>query len=341
MALATFTPKRSTPLLPGTLKNLFFPPEKNEYQYFQRAAECPFAKGDFSVKAAWAADAAMLCYARYGSTRMTDAEFQQILASAGLKLQKKIGEDPNNWNAPGTQGFFATGDGFALLVFRGTEADDPADLRSDLNILLVPEHHYQGAASPPLGHFALVHHLFSAPCLVHQGFQSALDRVWDTVYQLISDYRSSAQGGELCIAGHSLGGALALLTYSRCADANTSAYTIGCPRTGNGGFRERVAASPGKGHFRIVNFDDLVTHVPPVSAVYGHAPKMRYRFGADGVLRLEEEDALSADLGVLEKTIASLPKDLLTNAQLLNRPAPDGLVDHSPARYCMQLWDCV
>ena len=40
------TPLRHTPLLPGTLQNLFYPPRENEYTYFQRAAELPFQEGD-------------------------------------------------------------------------------------------------------------------------------------------------------------------------------------------------------------------------------------------------------------------------------------------------------
>ena len=223
MASPAIAPKRSTPLLPGTLKNLFFPPEKNEYVYFARDAECPFAGCGTIGKAAWAADAAMLCYARYGGARMDDAEFEQNLARGGLTLQRKIGEDPNDWNAPGTQAYFATGEDFAVLAFRGTEVDDPADSRADLNILLVHEPDYKGGPSTLLGHLAVLEHLFSIPCLVHQGFQSALNAVWPQVHDAISSYRRANPQAEICVTGHSLGGALALLTYSRCADSNMSA----------------------------------------------------------------------------------------------------------------------
>ena len=87
-------PRRNTPLLPGTLKNLFFPPEEGEYQYFARAADCPFATGSEFVKAAWAADASMLCYARYGADRMTDDQLKANLAQGGLTLTAMIGADP-------------------------------------------------------------------------------------------------------------------------------------------------------------------------------------------------------------------------------------------------------
>jgi hypothetical protein len=90
-----------------------------------------------------------------------------------------------------------------------------------------------------------------------------------------------------------------------------------------------------------VNFNDLVTHVPLESVLYMHAPPGCYRFDEAGVLSYQDRDVLSADLTVLEKLIAGLPADFRTNVQVLGLPAPPGLVDHSPARYCMRLWDCV
>ena len=43
-------------LLPGTLKNLFFPSAKTEFTYFAAAKTRPFTVGDHFVQAAWAAD---------------------------------------------------------------------------------------------------------------------------------------------------------------------------------------------------------------------------------------------------------------------------------------------
>lgn len=334
-------PQRHTPLLKGSLKNLFFPPERNEYSYFSDTAAFPFATSRDVVKAAWAADASMLCYSRYGVQRMTDQEFEQNLAAGRLTLVKKVGEDPIDWNAPGTQAFFATGNGFAILAFRGTEADDPQNLHDDLDILLVPEPDYRSGAAPHLGFFSSVAHLFSDPCLVHRGFQVALNRVWDQVYKLLAQYRRDNPNDEICLTGHSLGGALALLTYSRFRDDHVSAYTFGCPRVGNTAFRERVSAA-GQGHYRCVNFNDLVTHIPLESALYLHVPQNCYRFDEAGWLDEEHGGTLGADLAVLERVVGGLPADFMKDPEKLDElAAPPGLVDHSPARYCMRLWDCV
>src|SRR5262245_8622157 len=107
--MGTIAPRGNTPLLPGTLKNLFFPPEKGEYTYFARADMCPYVGGSSIVKAAWAADASMLCYARYGANPMPDAEFRAHVSRSGIDNVRKIG----NWSGPGTQGFFASNDSFA------------------------------------------------------------------------------------------------------------------------------------------------------------------------------------------------------------------------------------
>ena len=207
--------------------------------------------------------------------------------------------------------------------------------------MLAPEPDYKSSAAPPLGHLSAILHLFSDPCLVHRGFQKALNRVWNQVYGHLARFRRENPAAEICLTGHSLGGALALLTYSRFRDANVSAYTFGCPRTGNTAFAARVAGG-GKGHFRCVNFNDLVTHIPLESALYLHAPASCHRFDEGGWLDLENEGTLAADLGVVERLVGGLPADLLGDPPKLDElPAPPGLVDHSPARYCVRLWNCV
>src|SRR6266700_2994472 len=103
------TPIRHTEFLPGTLKNLFYPPERNEYTYFARAGDIPFTSGTAIARAAWSADASMLAYARYGADRMDDRDLHANLGSAGLDYQK-IGGSAGNWNASGTQALFASCD---------------------------------------------------------------------------------------------------------------------------------------------------------------------------------------------------------------------------------------
>lgn len=333
------TPLRHTPLLPGTLQNLFYPPQ--QYVYFARAAELPFQNGDTVRKAAWAADAAMLAYARYGEKRMTDAELDQNFDRARLKYEK-IGGTPADWNAPGTQAVFATCSDFALCAFRGTERDDPADFVSDFNIMLMHEPDYRPASQdprPPLGHLSFITHLFSEPCLVHRGFQLALNQVWEKIHALVTDYRHQHPQSEICFTGHSLGAALAVLAFSRFADPDISLYTFGCPRLGDRAFRDRVLSNKARGIHRFVNFNDAVTHVPLENFLYRQMPQECYKFSADGDLDTDDS-RFHGDVESLRAAVLGLPASI-KGGDLDNIPAPPSLVDHSPARYCFRLWDCV
>lgn len=320
-------PTGNTPLLPGSLKNLFFPPEKEEYAYFARAKDCPFASGDSVVKGAWAADASMLAYARYGARHMPSPDFQENLAHGGLRCLNQVGD----WNAHGTQGYFAANDQFAILAFRGTEADDHVDVIDDADLVLVPELDHRPDGDEP--RFAL-----GIPTLVHQGFKRALDRVWDDVRRCVTDYRQNHPRAEICFTGHSLGAALALLASSRFADGNISLYTFGCPRVGNQEFCDRALADPRKTTFRFVNLNDSVAHVPPESAIYRHAPQNCFRFEENGNLS-EDDGSFRGDLAALATVFTRFSVDL--SLDLAKIPAPPGLVDHSAARYCIRLWNCV
>jgi hypothetical protein len=333
------SPLRHTPLLPGTLQNLFYPPR--DYRYFDRASTISFASAGPIQKAAIAADAAMLAYARYGETRMTDAELDANFQRAGLDWQK-IGRTPTDWNAPGTQAIFASCSDYAICAFRGTERDDPNDLANDPDILLVIEADHRPApqdAAPALGHLNFITHLFAIPCLVHRGFQQALEQVWDQVHILVTDYRSKNPQKEILFTGHSLGGALAVLAFSRFADPNISLFTFGCPRVGDAAFRDRVLQNAGRGIYRFVNYNDAVTHVPTASFLYHQVPESCYRFDVDGTLDMDD-GSFKGDIQSLKAAVVGLPPSLKLG-NLDNIPAPPSLVDHSPARYCFRLWDCV
>jgi hypothetical protein len=328
-------PIRNRPLLPGTLKNLFFPPEKSDYTYFERAGECPYLASDLT-RSAWGADAAMLAYAHFGDKPMPMVDFNAYLDSASLTERTLIGD----WNASGTQGFFAANDGFAILAFRGTELRDKVDQEDDADLLLVPEPDYrtgEGHSGPALGHFSLVEHLFAPPCLVHQGFRRALNRVWEQVHGCVTAYRQGWPKAEICFTGHSLGAALATLAFTRFGDPDSSLITFGSPRVGNQAYRDRVLSTQGKGVFRYVNLNDAVAHVPLESFLYRHAPADCLRFDENGILG-PDDSTFMGDCDALRAAVEGAVMDL---TKLDTVDAPIGVVDHSPARYCIRLWNCV
>ena len=295
--MATGEPQR-------TWDNLFFPPP--DYNYFRRPA-FDLSKADF-LRAAWMADAAMLAYGRRGKRKMDQAEVKAIFA--GASLEPEFIGDWFSAGASGTQGYFASNDRFGLLAFRGTEKDDPDDILTDLKALLI-KNPKQDAWVPG-----------SSEVLVHSGFHEGLERVWKGVSDPVASYRSSHPGAPLFITGHSLGAALATIALDRINEGPVCLYTYGCPRVGNPAFCARLKNREG---YRMVDGNDLVTHVPPESPLYTH-PSHR-------VTQVGSQPSNSPELGLALKTLAESALAFIRQA-----PPPDALSDHSPIRYCYYLW---
>lgn len=301
-------------LLPPTWKNLFYPPEKSEYTYFAGRDEYPFTTSGKFGKAAWAADASLLSYQRYGPNPMPEEDFRNHLRGLEYQLVR-------TGLTTGTEGYFAWRDEFAILAFRGTEIRDLKDAFIDVSVLLVPE----PALSLTLS-------------MAHNGFHQALNSVWDEVHGYLLDYRRAHPQSEVCFTGHSLGAALATLAVSRFEGGGASLYTFGCPRVGNAAFCERVVGRADLGVYRLANGNDPVTHIAPQDFGYRHTSPPLLHINYVGQID-EMVIAPVGDWADLAVVIRGLPRaGLVTD---LNSPAPAYLVDHSPAQYCIRLWNQV
>ncbi len=95
-----------------------------------------------------------------------------------------------------TQGFVAVDEQAVLVCFRGTEPSKPGDIVTDARFELTDAQDYADGA-----------------CRVHTGFKQAIDAAWADVSALLSDSGVTTQS--VWFAGHSLGGALAVLAASR------------------------------------------------------------------------------------------------------------------------------
>lgn len=140
----------------------------------------------------------------------------------------------------GTEGFLAEidaashGRGFRVLVFRGTEKDTYADIRTDLQANLT--------AAPGGGR-------------VHAGFLGA----WQRVEKRVSGLLDGNPDLPLYITGHCLGGALAMVATRYLDSDNLGAtYTFGCPRVGDDAFFARLKTPV----YRVVNAGDGVPRIP-------------------------------------------------------------------------------
>lgn len=103
---------------------------------------------------------------------------------------------------------------------------------------------------------------------VHRGFAHALDSVLDDITaQLQPEDR-------IIVAGHSLGGALAMLCadeLARRGERIAGVFTFGQPRVGNWSFASAYNAQLHDQTWRIVNAGDPVAKVPFVFGSYKHA----------------------------------------------------------------------
>ncbi|MGW0577570.1 lipase family protein [Streptomyces sp. NPDC002920] len=201
-----------------------------------------------------------------------------------------------------TQAYVAGGDRMVLVAFRGTEPANLRDWLTDANTPPVP-----GPAGKGFVHF---------------GFHRALDAVHPQVRDTVGEFKNNGQ--TVWFTGHSLGGALAMLSGARMHFEAPrllpdGVYTYGQPRT-----CDRVLAAAYdqalKGRtFRFVNNNDVVPQVPPAPAFH-HVDAVRY-FDADGRLH----DRMPA-LGMLADKVRGATADLFA-------PASDGVRDHFMDHY--------
>ena len=89
----------------------------------------------------------------------------------------------------------------------------------------------------------------------------------EEIRRLVEKYRGRGEEVSLTITGHSLGGALALLTAHEAASASipglehVSVFSFGAPRVGNAAFVREVKEL-GVKVLRIVNRQDIVPKLP-------------------------------------------------------------------------------
>jgi triacylglycerol lipase len=197
----------------------------------------------------------------------------------------------------GTQAFLLK-DGYDyILSFRGTEVSEIQDILSDLDFDLV--------TGPLEG-------------LVHEGFNTALSKIWESVKEALVEYEAEY----LWITGHSLGGALATLAAAYIIQQGTvsikGVYTFGSPHVGNAKFSNSYGATGLTDlTFRIVNNNDVVPMLlgtPPVEEYeFTHVGRFHYipELGGEPIedpslLRLVSDKALGIILDVGESGIDGL-----------------------------------
>lgn len=196
------------------------------------------------------------------------------------------------FNRDNVQGFLCSAENIALLAFRGTS--NPGQWLRDARFF---------PAKHPWGR-------------VHIGFKTGVEAV-ESDLQVFDEIASQAD--YVCVTGHSLGGALALIAAARLKmkGIKTSVYTYGQPRVGLGDFAERFSVEFPQRLWRFVNQSDIVTRVP-AGLIYRHTGIVK-RIVRPGVLEA------MATLTVLESAeFALLRTDLADQFSLLKEVVAGG-----------------
>ncbi len=262
-----------------SLSLLAAPASDQEYVHFENSLDVPFdtsSLGFSRVNAWWLADASLLAY--WGAT-----EAEERFRDGGRLRSRFIANR-------GTQCYVAWNDAFVVVAFRGTQSDSILDVVTDLRVELIA---WDVAGER-----------------VHSGFRSALNDVWDELFDLLKELGSRP----VWMTGHSLGAALATLAgyrYILQRDKEPlgelrGIYTFGCPLVGDRQFVDGFNAQCGERSFRFVNDRDSVTRVPPPLLGYHHV-------NTEHVVGFDDPDIS------------------------LTEP----LIDHTPRRYAVLVWNAL
>ncbi len=156
------------------------------------------------------------------------------------------------WDRGGAQAYWVETPSDCVVAFRGTEPDDWNDWKADLDAEQVPCRRLVGR--------------------VHHGFWTEANDLWTDVAS-----RLATLDRPLWLTGHSLGGAIALVTAGYCRAERAAGwlrgiYTFGAPRAGDEAFASAIDVP----HYRWVHNNDVVPQLPPAWLGYVHHGRQAY-----------------------------------------------------------------
>ena len=241
------------------------PGQSNDFFMLDNPSEFVTDADGFSpINAWWLSELSRLIYKRDHTEGVTSTLSRgDYLGRVGLK-ESRFFNHPNiqaslvETAVPGKASF-------AVLVFRGT-AGRLSNWRFNLDMAACP---------------------WPAGGRVHRGFGHLLMQIWDDIQTRLDRIHHP-----LYFTGHSLGGALAVLSAS--LHKPQAVYTFGSPRIGDRAFAHTLSTVS---IFNIINPYDVVTHLPPAS------PGLRFsRVGA--IIQNTERHPSDRSLGQAPKFLA-------------------------------------
>jgi hypothetical protein len=225
------------------------------------------------------------------------------------RFRDELGLDAHLISADNTQVYVGENDQALVVAFRGSQAPTTLDglkdwlLTNANNYLILPE----GRSGTD---FAAA----GVGARFHRGFLEALEMVWQPLSAKV-DQALKAKDRPLWVTGHSLGGALALLSawrFQRNFLPVCQVITFGAPMIGNEAASKAFEQEfPGKIH-RYVDIADVVPLLPSVSLVanaYSHCQ-------SEVSLTGEQAAAAAAELAALRPSGETTSEDVLTTAMM-------------------------
>uniref|UniRef100_A0A6C0F9N6 Fungal lipase-type domain-containing protein n=1 Tax=viral metagenome TaxID=1070528 RepID=A0A6C0F9N6_9ZZZZ len=109
----------------------------------------------------------------------------------------------------------------------------------------------------------------SPPVNVHSGFLSQLttNNVYKTLLDTVKDLILEHPDYEICVTGHSLGGALSTLfgfMISHHVDNKVTVTSFASPRVGDWEWKKAFEVKSNLYHYRVTNYRDAITAVPMI-----------------------------------------------------------------------------
>jgi hypothetical protein len=222
-------------------------------------------------------------------------------------FRSQLGMEARFLSVDNTQAYLATNENHIVVAFRGTESPTSLDglkdclLTDAANLLVLPE-----------GDLGTDFVAAGVGARFHLGFIRALASIWEPLFSGVDAERKKSER-PIWITGHSLGGALAMLTawrFKRKFVPVHQVYTFGAPMIGNTQAAEAFDRELPDRIFRYVNFPDPVPKLPTISLIanhYGHCGKeillgAAAATGASAVAYFQEMAGKTVD-GVLNATL--------------------------------------
>jgi len=186
----------------------------------------------------------------------------------------------------------------------------------------------------------------------HDGFLQNWQQVWSSVVEALTKWKNgSSSETKIYITGHSLGGAMAVLSaielqqqHSELWSTVQGIYTYGQPMVVDRADRDIAQERIGSKLYRHVYWNDLVPHLPPLSVgAYAHVgyelkswgiPQRNSTDASKSTYEWRQDNQATPVVSVLAAAPFAVADFVLHNIQWLSfLKMPWSMYDHNPALY--------